>query len=26
LNDVITTYLVGVVVNEEHILYLGVKW
>lgn len=25
LNDVITTYLVGVVVNEEHILYLGVK-
>lgn len=25
LNDIITTYLTGVVVNNQHILYLGVK-
>ena len=25
LNDIITTYLFGVIVNNEHILYLGVK-
>ena len=25
LNDIINTYLLGVVVNNEHILYLGVK-
>ena len=25
LNDIITTYLMGVVVNGEHVLYLGVK-
>ena len=25
LNDIITTYLLGVIVNNEHILYLGVK-
>jgi hypothetical protein len=25
LNDIITTYLMGVVVNSEHVLYLGVK-
>lgn len=25
LNDIITTYLYGVVVNGEHILYVGVK-
>ena len=25
LNDIISTYLVGVIVNNEHILYLGVK-
>ena len=26
LNDIISTYLMGVVVNKQHILYLGVKW
>ena len=25
LNDIINTYLIGVVVNGEHIMYLGVK-
>lgn len=25
LNDIITTYLMGVVVNGEHVLYVGVK-
>ena len=25
LNDIITTYLMGVIVNGEHVLYLGVK-
>ncbi len=25
LNDIIRTYLIGVVVNDEHIMYLGVK-
>lgn len=25
LNDIITTYLMGIVVNNQHILYLGVK-
>lgn len=25
LNDIITTYLFGVIVNNEHILYIGVK-
>lgn len=25
LNDIITTYLMGVVVNDEHVLYVGVK-
>ena len=25
LNDIISTYLMGVVVNKQHILYLGVK-
>ena len=25
LNDVITTYLTGVVVNNQHVLYLGIK-
>ena len=25
LNDIINTYLIGVVVNDEHIMYLGVK-
>ena len=24
INDIITTYLLGVIVNEEHIMYLGV--
>jgi hypothetical protein len=26
LNDIIRTYLIGVIVNGEHIMYLGVKW
>lgn len=25
LNDVITTYLTGVIVNNQHVLYLGIK-
>jgi len=26
LDDIISTYLLGVVVNGEHIMYVGVKW
>jgi hypothetical protein len=26
MNDIIRTYLMGVIVDGEHILYLGVKW
>jgi hypothetical protein len=26
LNDIIRTYLLGVIVNNEHLMYCGVEW